>query len=223
MMSYRSAITDTQRNPAAPHGYFKPIPTNPTPTVSTSSIPTDYYSQNSALYLTAKETHEPSTNSTAIPFTKEQLEHLYELVQSPKLSFVEKGNPLATTFFGIIPNSIHSWIIDSGATDHMTGCFKMFSYSPRACNKRVKLADGSLSALARMGTIKLDSLITLHIVLRVPNLSCNLLSISKFTSNHQCRVNFYSYYCEFQKLTIRRLIGSAKEKMGSIILIMDLT
>ena len=89
-----------------------------------------------------------------------------------------------------------------------------FSYSPCAGNKKVKLVDGSLSAIAKMGTIKLTSLITLHDVLHVPNLSCNLLSISKFTSDHQCRANFYSSYCEFQKLTTGRMIGNAKEKDG---------
>ena len=128
---------------------------------------------------------------------------------------MQKGNPLVTTFFGVVPNSIHSWIIDSRATDHMIGCSKMFSsYSPCASNKKVKLADGSLSAIAEMRTIKLTSLITLQDVLHVPNLSCNLLSISKFTSNHQCRANFYSSYCEFQKLTTGRMISSAKEKNG---------
>ena len=76
MRSYRLATTDTHRIPTEPYGSFEHIPTNPTPIVSTTSIPTDYYS----LYLTTEETHEPSTNSNAIPFTKEQLEYLYKLV-----------------------------------------------------------------------------------------------------------------------------------------------
>ena len=217
-------MTDTQRNPAAPYGSFEPIPTNPTPTISTTSILAIYYSQNSSLYLTTEETHEPSTNSDTIPFSKEQLEHLYKLFQSPKLSFVQKGNPLVTAFFGVVPNSIHSWIIDYGATNHMIGCSKIFSsYGPCASSKKVKLADRSFSAIVGMGTIKLTSLITLHDVLHVPNWSCNLLSISEFTFDHQYRANFYSSYCEFQKLTTGRMIGSAKKKMGSIILMMDLT
>ena len=95
----------------------------------------------------------------------------------------------------------------------MTGCFKKFSsYSPCAINKKVKLVNGLLSAIARIGTIKLTSLITLHDVLHVPNLSCNLLSISKFTYDHQCQANFYCSYCEFQKLTTRKMIDNAKEK-----------
>ena len=99
--TYKSAMTDTQRNHVAPYGSFKPIPTNPTPSCSTTSIPADYYSQNSTLYLTAEEAHEPSNNSDAIPFTKEQLEHLYKLVKSPKLS-LQKGNPLVTVFLVLL-------------------------------------------------------------------------------------------------------------------------
>ncbi|PSR88367.1 Calcineurin B-like protein [Actinidia chinensis var. chinensis] len=50
-----------------------------------------------AYQATIEETQEPSTNSDAVPFTKEQLEHLYKLFQSPKLSLtlscslVQKG------------------------------------------------------------------------------------------------------------------------------------
>ena len=71
MRSYKLAMADTQRHLVGPYRSFEPIPTNPTPTISTTSISADYYSQNSTLYLTAKETHEPSTNSDAIPFSHE--------------------------------------------------------------------------------------------------------------------------------------------------------
>ena len=96
-----------------------------------------------AYQATIEETQEPSTNSDAVLFTKEQLEHLYKLFQSPKLSLtpscslVQKSNSLATAFLGVIPNSVHSWIIDSRVTDHMTGCSKLISsYSPCAGNKK---------------------------------------------------------------------------------------
>ena len=146
-----------------------------------------------AYQITAEKAHEISTNSNENPFAKEKLEHLYKLFQSPKLSLtpscslVHKGNPLVTAFDGVVPNSIHSKIIDSGTTDHRTGCSKkLASYSPHASNKKVKLANGSLSEITGIGTIKLTSSITLHDVLHVPNLYCNLLSISKFTFDHQC-------------------------------------
>lgn len=66
----------------------------------------------------------------------------------------------------------------------MTGCSKLLStYTPCAGNKKVKIVDGSLSAIARTEAVKISPSITLHDVLHVPKLSCNLVSISKITNN----------------------------------------
>ncbi|WMV18963.1 hypothetical protein MTR67_012348 [Solanum verrucosum] len=53
----------------------------------------------------------------------------------------------------------------------------------QAGNKKVKVVDGSFSAVAGKGTIKLTPFLTLVDVLHVPKLSHNLLSISKLTQN----------------------------------------
>ncbi|RDX57765.1 hypothetical protein CR513_62970, partial [Mucuna pruriens] len=60
-----------------------------------------------------------------------------------------KSNTLATTFHGVVPISVHSWIIDFGTIDHMTGCSKMFSYNLYAGDKKVKIANDSLSAIVK--------------------------------------------------------------------------
>lgn len=81
----------------------------------------------------------------------------------------------------------------------LTGSSQLFSsYSPYAGNKKIKIADESLSIVADMGSIVISPTLTLYKVLHVPNLSCNLLSISKITSDLKCRVNFFSSFCEFQ-------------------------
>ncbi|RDX78994.1 hypothetical protein CR513_40637, partial [Mucuna pruriens] len=99
------------------------------------------------------------------------------------------------------------WIIDFGATNHMTNCSKLFcSYSPCAGNKKIRTVDGTLSTIARSGSIPLSPLIILHDVFHVPNLSCNLLSISKLTHDMNC--------CE---LTSERMIDNAKEVDGPYI------
>ena len=97
----------------------------------------------------------------------------------------------------------------------MTSCSQLFSsYSPCAGNKKIKTVDGSFSALAEIGPIKMSPILTLHNVLHVPNLSCNLLSISKLTLDHNCRVNFFSSHCEFQELASGRMIGNVRESRG---------
>ena len=72
-----------------------------------------------------------------------------------------------------------SWIIDFGASNHMTDAHHLFStYSPCADNLKVKIAYDTFSPVAGKGSIHISESITLNPVLHVPNLSCNLLSIS---------------------------------------------
>ena len=59
-------------------------------------------------------------------FKKEQLNHLYKLFQSPQFSnpscsLSQKGNYLIVALSCEKSNPYCSWIIDLGATDHMTG------------------------------------------------------------------------------------------------------
>ena len=169
-------------------------------------------------------TESPQENQVSLstnPFTKEQLEQLYTLFESSKFSIdsscslAQSANHLTTVLSSIKTYSDVSWIFDSGATDHMTGCSKLFSsYTPCARNKKIKIADGSFSAIAETGTIHISSLLILKNILHVPNLSCNLLSISKLTHENHCVAKFNSSCCEFQEAGSGRTIGTARECGG---------
>ncbi|KAI5396460.1 hypothetical protein KIW84_062613 [Lathyrus oleraceus] len=63
-----------------------------------------------------------------IPLTTEQLDRLYKLLESPtpSCSIETKGN---YAFLSVSLN--HTWIVDSGASDHTTGESTLFSsYNP---------------------------------------------------------------------------------------------
>ncbi|KAJ0103609.1 hypothetical protein Patl1_05362 [Pistacia atlantica] len=48
----------------------------------------------------------------------------------------------------------NSWVIDSGATDHMThSSHKFLTYHPCPSNRKVSIADGSLATVAGQGDI----------------------------------------------------------------------
>ena len=97
----------------------------------------------------------------------------------------------------------------------MTGSANLcVSYSPRVGNKKIKISDGSLFAIAGKGSISLSPSITLHDVLYVPNLAYNLLSVSWFMILI-VRAHFYSSHCEFQDLTSGRMIGNVRQQ-GSL-------
>ncbi|KAI5432429.1 hypothetical protein KIW84_036244 [Lathyrus oleraceus] len=80
------------------------------------------------------------------PLTMERLDRLYKLLESPNpsCSIATKGN------YAFLSVSLsHTWIVDSGASDHMTGESTLFSsYGPCAGNQKIKVADGSFSAIA---------------------------------------------------------------------------
>ena len=111
-------------------------------------------------------------------------------------SFAHKGNYLSALFV----NSMSSkpWIVDSGASDHMTRDASLFQhYSPCREGLTVKIANGSLSKVAGTGSIILSVDLTIQSVHHVPNLDCNLLLVSKLSRDLNCVAKFFSNLCEF--------------------------
>ena len=107
------------------------------------------------------------------------------------------------------------WIIDSGASDHMTGTRSfVYDYSPYLGGQLVKIVDGSFTHVAGVGTVWLNDTFFLSNVLHVILLSCNLLSISKVTTDQKCIVNFTPSSCVFQVQLLGRMIGSARAVSG---------
>ena len=84
------------------------------------------------------------------------------------------------------------------------------TYTP--CTGRfVKITDGSLSRVAGVRTIILSPQLVLKGLRYVPNLSCNMLSISWLTSTVGCLVKFTPTACLFQDQILGRRIGSARQ------------
>lgn len=83
------------------------------------------------------------------------------------------------------------WIVDLGASDHMTGDATIFgTYSPCTNNLKVRIVDGSLSKVTGTCSVVLSKDLTLNSIIPAPNLECNLLSISKVTKENMCVINF---------------------------------
>ncbi|KAL5783022.1 hypothetical protein ACOSP7_008051 [Xanthoceras sorbifolium] len=152
------------------------------------------------------------------------MEVLQKLLQQPTQpsigsgSLAQKGNYL-TALNVRKENLSHHWIVDSGASDHMTGNRKLFHvFQPCSGNYTVRITDGSLSKVTGIGSIKISGQITLNSVLLVPNLDCNLLSISKFTKEQNSVAKFLPNCCVFQDSVSGMTIGSAKVCLGLYIL-----
>ncbi|CAJ2638271.1 unnamed protein product [Trifolium pratense] len=118
---------------------------------------------------------EQQSSSIQLSFTTEQQDRPYKILESNILSgsISPKGT---SSFLSVISSS--AWIIDSGASDHMTGDSTLFSsYGPCVGNHKIKIVDGSFSAIAGKGLVVLSPNLTLKDVLHVPNLSCSLMFV----------------------------------------------
>lgn len=178
----------------------------------------------------AKKGYSASGNNTGDSegnlFSKEQIEQLQKLFGCSLSTSVGTGSMVQS---GTFPSALsvknevpRSWIIDSGATDHMTGNPKVFNtFEPCKGNFNVKVADGTLSKVIGYGTVIISKNLVLQSVLFVPNLDCNLLSISKLTYDKNCLTKFYPTYCVFQDLISERTIGTAELRSGLYILEAD--
>ena len=92
-------------------------------------------------------------------FCKAQIEELRRVLfpnSTEPTNFVAMMGKL----FGIhnisFKNEPDPWIIDSGASDHMTGNPSLFAYIPCSGHKKVRIADGSYAAIYGKGTIRIS-------------------------------------------------------------------
>ena len=109
----------------------------------------------------------------------------------------------------------NAWILDSGATDHMTHSSNHFkTYTPCPSSRKITVADGTTTTVAGLGDVQVNSDLILKNVLHVPRLSMNLISIHKLTQDLPCRITFFTSYCEFQDQDSGKKIGLAKEHNG---------
>ena len=63
-------------------------------------------------------------------------------------------------------------------------------------------------------SIAINKDITLDFILHVPEMSTNLLSISKLMKSQNYSVTFFSNRCVFQDLATGKTIGNTKEREG---------
>ena len=170
---------------------------------------------------------EGQKNMGPTPFAKDQLEVLQQLFNKAHQrsgskvidtgNVVQQGdNPLALHVSHTLPSS---WIVDSGASNHMTGNRTLFSsYYPYHGTLTVHIADGTCPKVAGIGTVNLSQTLALESVLFVPNLDCNLVFVSKFNRDLNCGTKFLAESCVFQDLKSRKMIGNGELCAGLYLL-----
>ena len=185
--------------------------------------------------------------NASLPITSEQCHQLISFLNSQMANEASTSTHQAATiishppnFSGILHHSklIHNtkhtifsvknvnrkafsndtWVIDTGATDHMVHSAKFFTKITSILHTSVELPNGESALVTHIGTVQISDSLTLFDVLCVPSFSFNLISVSKLTSSLKCCIFFLSNLCFIQDLVKWKLIGRGKEKGGLYLL-----
>ncbi|XP_061365776.1 uncharacterized protein LOC133309055 [Gastrolobium bilobum] len=114
---------------------------------------------------------------------------------------------------------IHSqWLIDSGASRHMTGTLALLADITHIPPLSVTLPNGSITYAAKQGSMVFNTNFSLSNVLYVPNLRCNLISVSQLLHSKSSSVTFTDKKCILQDQVLKREIASAVLARESCIL-----
>jgi hypothetical protein len=104
------------------------------------------------------------------------------------------------------------WILDSGASHHMSSDRKSFLSLNPTSSIKFKIADGTLIRAARIGSISTSNF-SLSNVYYVPNIAWNVVSVSQlYDSGYSVR--FSSTRCYVQDPLSKRLVGNGSRKGG---------
>ena len=133
-----------------------------------------------------------------------ELKHIKEVINSlRKNNLTSIQQPVAMpslgkclhlkTFFISSHDQSISWILDSGATDHMTFNSSHFiTYSLCASNRKVQTAYGSMLTVASIGRVKIDIFGILDDVMHIPKLCINLIYVQKLAKLLEYSIIFFT-------------------------------
>ena len=134
-------------------------------------------------------------------------------VAEPSVSTPDQGN-CGQVFCSSTTQNDGAWIIDSGATDHMTfhpNDFPNTTPPWRTCiandNRATYLVTGA-------GTMPLSPSLCLAHTLLVPSLSNKSMSVSQVTKELNCVVLIYSTFCLLQDILIKEIIRRGTKRGG---------
>lgn len=155
--------------------------------------------------------------------TPQQLEHLLKLIPKdvPNQRGSETDEEIDFGFSGMAKSSIdkmsesEDWIIDSGASDHMTSCLKnLINVKHTPTNFIITLPTGATTLITHVGDVLLRNGMRLKNVLHVPQFNHNLLSIHKLAQDGKCEVTFQPNKCVIFDSTTRSVMGVGEMKQG---------
>ena len=156
-----------------------------------------------------------SSTSQGISLTDSEYDDYlhYQASKSASVAFVaQTGNAYACLTH---TSSLGPWILDSGASDHISGNKDLFSsITTTSALPTVTLANGPQTMAKGFGFAHPFPSLPLHSVLYAPECPFNLISISKITRTLNCSITFSDKFVTLQDRSTRKTIGIGRESQG---------
>ena len=133
--------------------------------------------------------------SVVTGISKAQLQQLLSLLNDKDEGTSSQANTaVAKPGLSKIPSP--HWIIDSGATDHISSSPKLFLHEDKNISlPPVLLPSGEKVNIVAKGSLPLNSVYYLRDVLCVPTFKVNLMSVSRLTRDLNCSMTFFPHWC----------------------------
>jgi len=104
--------------------------------------------------------------------------------------------------------SFSSWVIDSGATDHICSSLTYFTSYHKINPISVKLPNGNQVIANYSGSDFVNQNHVIDNILYIPNFTFNLLLVEKLIDNLSCVITIDSSGCHIQDKNTSKMIGS---------------
>ena len=156
-----------------------------------------------------------SSTSQGIPLTDSEYDDYlcYQATKSASVaSIAQTGNAFACLTH---TSSLRLWILDSGASDHISGNKDLFSSLTTIFTlPTVTLANGSQTVAKGIGLAHPLPSLPLISVLYTPKCPFNLTSISKITRTLNCSIIFFDKFVTSQDWSTGTTIDIGRESQG---------
>ena len=110
---------------------------------------------------------------------------------------------------------IGPWILDSGASEHISGNKHLFTHISNSSSlPSITIANGCKTIATGIGQAQILPSLFVDSILYVPESPFNLISVSKLIRSHNCSITFAHNCVSIQDRSTGRMIGIGRESEG---------
>ncbi|XP_019157951.1 PREDICTED: uncharacterized protein LOC109154674 [Ipomoea nil] len=166
--------------------------------------------------LLDRKGHKQQSNSAAVHNQQSTNAVVYLVPNFNSMKSNNEGKFYVPTYINNACLTSSTWIIDSGATDHILCSLEFFDEYSAVNGAMVNLPNGACGAVKHMGSIRLNNNLWLRDALHIPSFKFNIISVNKLLKNSSHSLLFTYGQCLL--VDHGKMIGFAKEEKGLYLL-----